>query len=171
VFRALASPGVGYSHGAEISKNHWAHLMSKQQFWKIVLPIAGLCIIAASMYFFYPKQSPPIISGLIVVAALLFVRLLRISQAYKNYPSVQRQAAVSSRKPLRDFGLAVACFVAMMAVILAILTGIDHNLLPDNKVTERILWVVIIAGIAGVMWFISGIVTRVVYGPSPPPEN
>jgi hypothetical protein len=152
VFRALASPGVGYSHGAEISKNHWTYLMSKQQFWKIVLPIAGLCIIAASMYFFYPKQSPPIISGLIVVAA-------------------QRQAALSSRKPLRVFGLAVACFVAMMAIILAILTGIDHNLLPDNKVTERILWVVIIAGIAGVIWFISGIVTRVVYGPPPPPEN
>ena len=45
------------------------------------------------------------------------------------------------------------------------------NLLQDNKVTEGMLWVVIIAGIAGVMWFMSGIVTRVVYGPPPPPPE
>jgi L-lactate permease len=145
-------------------------MMSKQQVWKIVLPIAGLCVIAALMYFFYGKQSPPIISGLIVVAVLLFVRLLRKSQAYQDGPRVQRQAAASSRKPVRDFALACACFVATVVITLLFLTGIDHNVLPDNKVTVGILFVVIFAGIGGVMFFMSGIIGRVISGP-PPPET
>jgi len=75
---------------------------------------------------------------------------------------------VSSRKPLRDFTLAVACFVATLAVTLGIVAGVDHNVLPDNKVTWGILIVAIFAGIAAVMFFMSGIIGRVIYGPPPP---
>ena len=141
--------------------------MSKQQAWKIARTIAGLCVAAGLIYFLYSDRSP-LVTWLIILAVVFFIALKRRSGGDDKNPYLRRLAMVSSRKPLRDFALAVACFVAMIAVILAILAGIDHNLLPDNKVTMGILWMVIIAGIAGVMWFMSGIITRVVYGPPPP---
>jgi hypothetical protein len=144
--------------------------MPKPQVRKIAQIVAGLGVAAGLIYFLHGLKSSPLVDGLVVLAMLFFARLVT-SRVYDENPTAAGQVVPRSRKLLRDFGLAVACFVATIAVILGILTGIDHNLLPDNKVTEGMLWVVVIAGIAGVMWFMSGIVTRVVYGPPLPPEN
>lgn len=140
----------------------------KPQLWKIARIVAGGAIAAGMIYFLHRVKSPTLRDGLILVVMLFFMRFIRSLDANLAAPS---QAVASSNRPWRDFGLAVACFVATLAVTLGTAACVDHNVLPDNKMTEGILWVVIIAGIAGTMWFMSGIITRVVYGPPPPPET
>ncbi|HEY6621267.1 MAG TPA: hypothetical protein VIY68_17100 [Steroidobacteraceae bacterium] len=141
----------------------------KPQVWKIARILAGVAITAGVIYFLHRVNSTTLRNGLILVVMLFFARFIRsLDTKDLTGPS---QAVASSNRPWRDFGLAVACFVATMAVTLGIAACVDHNVLPDNKVTEGILWAVIIAGIAGAMWFMSGIITRVVYGPPPPPET
>jgi hypothetical protein len=69
---------------------------------------------------------------------------------------------------LRDLSLAVVCFVATMAVTIAISIAVRDKILPDNYVTVGFLLVVIVGGIIGVLFFISGVIGRVLYGPPPP---
>jgi hypothetical protein len=60
----------------------------------------------------------------------------------------------SSRKPLRDLGLALACFVATLAVTLAIVAGVKNGVLPDNRLTVGVLMLLIFAGIAGILFYV-----------------
>lgn len=143
-------------------------MISKLQAWKIARTVAGLCVAAGLIYFLYSDKSPPVVTWLIILAVVFFIALKRRSGVDDKNPYLRRLAMVSSRKPLRDFALAVACLVATLAVALGIVAGIDHNVLPDNKVTWGILIVAIFAGIAAVMFFMSGIIGRVIYGPPPP---
>jgi Na+/melibiose symporter-like transporter len=140
----------------------------KPQGWKIAQIAAGLAVAAGLIYFLFSRKSPPIVSWLIIVAVWVFVRQQRKAGLYDERPTFRRLAMASSNRPWRDFGLAVACFLATMAVTLGIVAGVDHEVLPDNKVTYGILILAIIAGIAGVLFFMSGMIARVIYGPPPP---
>jgi hypothetical protein len=100
-------------------------MMSKAQAMKNARTIAGLCIAAGLIYFLYSDKSPPVVTWLIMVAVVFFIALKRRSGVYDKSPYFRRLAMASSRKPLRDFALAVACFVATLAVTLAIVTGVD----------------------------------------------
>lgn len=135
-------------------------MQTKPQVWKIARTVAGLCVGAGLIYFLFSEKSPPIVIGLILLAVWVFVRQQRKAGLYDQSPTFRRLALVGSRKPLRDFGLAVACLVGTLAVTLGIVAGVDHKVLSDNKVTWGILIVAIFAGIAGVMWFMSGIIGR-----------
>jgi hypothetical protein len=141
-------------------------MIAKPRALKIALIVAGLCIAAGLIYFLGDK-SPPIVSGLVVVGVVFFLTLMRKAGVYKS-PTFRRLAMGSSRTPLRDFALAVVCFLATVAVTLAILAGVNNNVLPDNKMTEGILLVVIFAGIAVIMFFMSGVIGRFLEGPPPP---
>jgi len=143
-------------------------MISKAQVWKIARTIAGLCVAAGLIYFLFSDKFPPVVSWLIILAVVFFIALKRRSGVYDKSPTFRRLAMVSSSRPLRDFALAVVCFVATLAVTLAIVAGVKNNVLPDNKVTGGILLVVIFAGIAGVMFFMSGVIGRAIYGPPPP---
>lgn len=112
-----------------------ASIKLKPQAFKIAKVVAGFCIAAGLLYFLYSKKSPPIVSGLIIVAVVFFLRLKRKAGVFDQSPIFRRMAMGSSSRPLRDFGLALACFLATMAVTLGIVAGVDHNVLPDNKVT------------------------------------
>lgn len=140
----------------------------KPQVWKIARIVAGVAVAAGLIYFLFSEKSPPIVTGLILVAVWVFVRQQRKAGLYDQSPTLRRLALASSRKPLRDFGLAVACFLATMAVTLGIVAGVDHKVLPDNKVTYGVLIIAIFAGIAGALFFMSGVIARVIYGPRPP---
>jgi hypothetical protein len=108
-------------------------MQPRPQVWNIVRVIAGLCVAAGLIYFLYSDKSPPIVSVLIVIAVVFFLRVKRKSGVFAQSPTFRRLAMVSSSKPLRDFGLAVACLVATLVVTLGIVAGVDHNVLPDNK--------------------------------------
>jgi hypothetical protein len=140
----------------------------KPQAMKIARTIAGFCIAAGLIYFLYSDKSPPVVTWLIILAVVFFFALKRRSGVYDKSPTFRRLAMVSSRKPLRDFALALACFVATLAVTLTIVAGVKNDVLPDNKVTVGILMVLIFAGIAGVLFFMSGVIGRAIYGPPPP---
>jgi hypothetical protein len=73
---------------------------------------------------------------------------------------------VSSLRPLRDSVLAGICFAATLEATLGVV-GVKNNVLPDSKVTVGFLMVLIFAGVAGVIFFMSGVVGRVLYGPPP----
>jgi FtsH-binding integral membrane protein len=139
----------------------------KPQAMKIARTIAGFCIAAGLIYFLYSDKSPPVVTWLIILAVVFFFALKRRSGVYDKSPYFRRLAMVSSRKPLRDLGLALACFLATLAVTLAIVAGVKNNVLPDNKVTAGFLVVLIFAGIAGVLLFMSGVIGRAIYGPPP----
>jgi hypothetical protein len=143
-------------------------VIKRAQALKISRLVIGLCVGAALIYFLYSKSSPPGVSTLITLAAVLFFILRRRSGAFDKNPYFRRLALVSSRKPIRDFGMALICFVAMMAATIAIAVGVKHNVLPDNYVTAGIIIAVIVAGIVGILFFISGVIGRVFYGPPRP---
>lgn len=134
---------------------------------KIARTIAGLCIAAGLIYFLYSERSPPVVKGLIVLAVVFFVGVRRRTGVYDKNPAFRRLAMASSRTPLRDLSLAAACFVATIAVTLAIVAAVKNNVLPDNKVTVGILVVVIFAGVGGVAFFVGGVISRVLHGPPP----
>jgi hypothetical protein len=98
---------------------------------------------------------------------VFFVVLQRKSGVYHKNPIFRRLAMASTDEPLRDLGLAVACFAVTLIITFAIVMGLKHGVLPDNYVTAGILIVVTIAGIASVMWFMFGVIMRVFYGPPP----
>jgi hypothetical protein len=143
-------------------------MMSKPQALKIARTVVGLCVAAGLIYFLYSKKSPPATSWLIILAVVFFMTLSRRSGVYEKNPYFRRLAMVSSRKPLRDLSLAVVCFVVTMAVTIAISIAVRDKVLPDNYVTVGFLLVVIVGGTIGVLFFISGVIGRVLYGPPPP---
>jgi hypothetical protein len=55
-----------------------------------------------------------------------------------------------------------------MAVTLGIAVAVKHDVLPDNYVTGGILVALVIAGIVGMLFFLSGVIGRIFYGPPPP---
>ena len=143
-------------------------MISKLRALKIARLVAGLCVSAGLIYFIYSKNSPPVVSGLIILAVVSFSILSRRSGVYGKNPYFRRLALVSSRKPLRDLGLAVLCFVLMMAIVIAMSIGVRVKVLPDNYVTGGFLIAVTVAGTIGILFFMSGVIGRLLYGPPPP---
>jgi len=140
-------------------------MVTKPQALKIARTVVGICVAAGLIYFLYSKKSPPAVSWLISLAVVFFVRRAGV---YEKNPYLRRLAMVSSRKPLRDFGLAVACFVATMVVTIGISIAVRDKVLPDNYVTAGLLIVAIVVGMLGILFFISGVIGRAFYGPPPP---
>jgi hypothetical protein len=143
-------------------------MISKLQAIKIARTVVGVCLAAGLIYFLYSKNSPRAVSWLITLAAIGFFILSRRSGVYDNSPYIRRLSLVSSRKPLRDLGMAIVCFVATMTVTIAITIAVRDQILPDNYVTVGFLAVVIAAGVLGVLFFMSGVIGRIFYGPPPP---
>lgn len=143
-------------------------MISKPQARKIVRGAVGLCLAAGLIYFLFDKNSPRIVGGLITLAGIFFFILSRRAGVYDSSPYFRRLAMVGSRKPFRDLAMAVACFAATMAFTIAIAIGVKSRILPDNYVTAGFLVIVLIVGILGVFFFISGVIGRVLYGPPPP---
>jgi hypothetical protein len=142
-------------------------MISKPQTMKIARTVVGLCLAAGPIYFLYSKNSPRAVGWLITLAAMGFFIISRRSGVYDNSPYFRRLSLVSSRKPLRDLGMAIACFVATMAVTIAITIAVRDQVLPDNYVTVGFLVLVIGAGVLGVLFFISHVIGRIFYGPPP----
>jgi hypothetical protein len=142
--------------------------MTREQALKSVRLVLGLSLSAALIYFLYSKDSPPIVGTLITLAAVLFFILRRRSGAFDGSPYFRRLALVSSRKPLRDFFMALACAAATLASTVGIAVGVKRHVLPDNYVTVGFLLVVIIVGIVGMLFFMSGVIGRIFYGPRAP---
>jgi ABC-type nitrate/sulfonate/bicarbonate transport system permease component len=46
--------------------------------------------------------------------------------------------------------------------------GVRNKVLPDNYVTAGFLLAVVIGGILGILFFISGVIVRILHGPPPP---
>jgi hypothetical protein len=128
---------------------------------------AGLCVGAGLIYFLYSKNSPPVVSALIVVAVMFFAILKRKSGVYAKNPYFQRLAMGSSRTPVRDFCIAVACFIAMLAIVIAMSIGVRNKVLPDNYVTVGFFIAVIIVGSIAMLFFLAGVISRVLHGPPP----
>jgi hypothetical protein len=143
-------------------------MIMKTRALTIARTVVGVCVVAGLIYFLYGKNSPPAVGWLITLVVVVFVILSRRSGVYDKNPYFRRLAVGSSRKPLRDLGMAIICFVAMMAVTIAISIGVRDKVLPDNYVTVGFLLVVIVGGIIGVLFFISGVIVRVLHGPPPP---
>jgi hypothetical protein len=142
-------------------------MISNPHILKIGRTVVGICIGAGLIYFLYSKNTPHAVGLLITIAAMVFAILSRRAGVYDNSPVFRRLAMVSSRKPYRDSGIAVLCFVATMAATIAVSIGIRDKVLPDNYVTVGFLAVVIIGGIGGMLYFVSGVIGRVFYGPPP----
>jgi hypothetical protein len=142
-------------------------MISKPQTMKIARTVVGLCLAAGLIYFLYSKNSPRAVGWLITLAAMGFFILSRRSGVYDNSPYFRRLSLVSSRKPLRDLGMAIVCFVATMAVTIAISVAVRDQVLPDNYVTVGFLVLMIGAGVLGVLFFISRVIGRIFYGPPP----
>ena len=142
-------------------------MISKLQAMKIARTVVGLCLAAGLIYFLCSKNSPRAVGWLITLAALGFFILSRRSGVYDNSPYFRRLSLVSSRKPLRDLGMAIVCFVATMAVTIAITIAVRDRVLPDNYVTVGFLVLMIGAGVLGVLFFISRVIGRIFYGPPP----
>ena len=142
-------------------------MISKLQTMKLARTVVGLCLAAGLIYFLYSKNSPRAVGWLITLAAMGFFILSRRSGVYDNSPYLRRLALVSSRKPLRDLGMALVCFVATMAVTIAITIAVRDQVLPDNYVTVGFLVLMIGAGIFGMLFFISRVIGRMFYGPPP----
>ena len=145
----------------------YLQMMSNPQGLKIGRAVVGIAIAAGLIYFLYSKDSPRVVGWLITVAAIIFFILSRRAGVYSDSPDFRRRAIGSSRKPLRDLGMAILCFVVTMAVTIAITIGVRNKVLPDNYVTVGFLAVVIFGGMGGVIYFISGVIGRVFYGPPP----
>jgi heme/copper-type cytochrome/quinol oxidase subunit 4 len=143
-------------------------MISKARLLKIARTALGLAVAVELIYFLYSKNSPPGASAFITLAAVLLLILRRRSGAFDTDPYWRRLSMVSSRKPLRDLGMSIVCFVATMAVTIAIGIGVRNRALPDNYVTVGFLIVVIVAGILGMLFFLCGVIGRIVYGPPPP---
>jgi Na+/melibiose symporter-like transporter len=143
-------------------------MISKPQALKIARTVVGLCLAGALIYGLYSKSLPRGVSSLIMLAVISFFILSRRSGVYAKNPYILKLAAGSSRRPFRDFGLSVACFLAAMAVTSGIAVAVKHNVLPDNYVTAGLLVAVIACGIVGMIFFISGVIVRMIYGPPPP---
>ena len=144
-------------------------MTSKPQAWKIARTVAGLCVAAVLIYLLDSAKSPPIVGGLIVLAVVFFMTPNRSAGGYDKSPYFRRLAMASSRRPMRDLALAVGCFVAMMVVTIAIAVAVRKEVIPDNNVTVGFLIAVFIGGIIGILFFISGVISRVLNGPPPPP--
>src|SRR6266404_3253842 len=142
-------------------------MISKLQAMKLARTVVGLCLPAGLIYFLYSKNSPRAVGWLITLAALGFFILSRRSGVYDNSPYFRRLSLVSSRKPLRDLGMAIVCFVATMAVTIAITIAVRDRVLPDNYVTVGFLVLMIGAGVLGVLFFISRVIGRIFYGRPP----
>jgi hypothetical protein len=142
-------------------------MASKNQASKIARTVVGVCVSAGLIYFLYSKNSPPFVGWLITLALVFFVTLSRRSGVYAKNPYFRRLAVGSSRTPVRDFCNALLCFVAMMAIVIAMSIGVRNQVLPDNYVTAGFLLAVVIGGILGILFFISGVVVRILHGPPP----
>jgi hypothetical protein len=144
-------------------------MIPKTQALKIARLLVALALSAGLLYFLYSKNSPRPVSWLITLAILFFMTLMRRSGVFDKSPGFRRLALASSRKPLRDFFMAVVCFAVTMVIVIAISIGVREKVLPDNYVTGGFLLVVIVGGLLGVLFFISGVIGRLMYGPPPPP--
>lgn len=143
-------------------------MITRAQAYKIARLVLGVCVSAVLVYFLYSERSPPGASALITLAVAVFFILRRRSGAFDKDPMFRRAVIASSRRPMRDFGLAVACFIATLGSTVAISVAVKHNVMPDNYVTAGILIVLIVAGIGGMLFFMSGVIARVFFGPRPP---
>lgn len=143
-------------------------MITREQALKSVRLVLGLSLSAGLIYFLYSKSSPPIAGTLLTLAAVLFFILRRRAGAFDGSPYFRRLALVSSRKPIRDFLMSLVCFAATMAVTIAIAVAVKHDVLPDNYVTGGIFVALVIAGIVGMLFFMSGVIGRIFYGPPPP---
>ena len=143
-------------------------MTSKMQPLKIARTAVGVCVSAGLIYFLYSKNSPPFVGWLITLAVVFFGILSRRSGVYAKNPHFRRLAVGSSRTPVRDFCMAVLCFAAMMAIVVALAIGVRNKVLPDNYVTAGILLAVVIAGMMGILYFMSGVIVRILHGPPPP---
>ena len=135
---------------------------------KIARTVVGVCVSAGLIYFLYSKKSPPIVGWLITLAVVFFGILSRRSGVYAKSPHFRRLALGSSRTPVRDFCIAFLCFVAMMAIVIALSIGVRNKVLPDNYVTAGFLLAVVIGGMIGILYFLSGVIVRILHGPPPP---
>lgn len=143
-------------------------MITREQALKSVRLVLGLSLSAGLIYFLYSKNSPPVVGTLITLAAVLFFILRRRSGAFDGNPYFRRLALVSSRKPIRDFIMSLVCFAATLASTVGIAVAVKHHVLPDNYVTVGFLFAVIIAGIVGMLFFLSGVIGRIFYGPRVP---
>jgi hypothetical protein len=143
-------------------------MTSKPQVLKIARTIIGLCVAVGLIYFLYRKNLPRVVGWLITVAAMLFFILSRRSGVYDNSPYFRRLSLAGSRKPLRDLGMAIICFIATMVVAIAVTIAVRDKELPDNNVTVGFLAAAIFGGIAGFLYFIARVIGRVFYGPPRP---
>jgi uncharacterized membrane protein YhaH (DUF805 family) len=73
----------------------------------------------------------------------------------------------SSRTPVRDFCIALLCFVVMMAIVIAMSIGVRNKVFPDNYLTVEFLVAVIIVGIIAMLFFLAGVISRIVHGAPP----
>jgi hypothetical protein len=143
-------------------------MITREQAIKLVRLVVGVSLSAGLIYFIYSKNSPPGVSILITLAAALFFILRRRSGAFDGNPYFRRLALVSSRNPIRDFIMSMVCFAATLASSVGIAIAVKQNVLPDNYVTVGVLVAVIIAGIVGMLFFMSGVIGRIFYGPPAP---
>jgi hypothetical protein len=90
---------------------------------------------------------------------------------YDKSPYFRRLSLVSSSKPLRDLSMAIVCFVATMAVTIAITIALKDQVLPDNNLTAGFLALMTGAGILGVLFYMSRVIGRIFYGPPPATET
>jgi hypothetical protein len=142
-------------------------MMSNPHALKIGRAVVGICIAAGLIYCLYSKDSPRVVGWLVTVAAVLFFILSRRAGVYSDSPDFRRLSMGSSRKPLRDLGLGVVCFVVTMAIVVAISIGVRSKVLPDNYVTAGILLAVVICGLIAILFFLSGVISRILSGPPP----
>jgi hypothetical protein len=141
-------------------------MMPKARVLLIARTIAGLCIAAGLIYGLYSKNSPPGVSALIVLAAVLFFVLRRRSGAFDKNPHIQEIAKLGSQAPLRDLAKSLGCFVAMMALVIGIALGVKHQVIPDNNLVATGMAVVILGGALAVGFFLFRALIPAMFGRS-----
>lgn len=129
-------------------------MITRAQASKLARTVAGLCVAAGLIYFLYSKNSPPAVSGLIMLAVVFFFIVRRRAGALDNNPYIPEIAKLGSRTPLRELARALVCFVAVMAVTIGGAIGVKHKVIPDNYFTAGIMVVMIVGGALAVGVFL-----------------
>ena len=139
-------------------------MISKRQALQIARLAAGLCVSAGLIYFIYRKDSPAIVTVLVMLTIFLFSVLNARSSRFANSPFLAAISQCGSRTPLRDLAKAAICLLTILAFSVGMAVGAKRGVIPDNNLVAGIWLVVCVVGTIATVIFLFRALILLVYG-------